>query len=454
VIRPGTVRARLPVALATTAILSLAAACQPGGAVHEASAPPAPTVTGVPSGAPITLTVWDQESGAVSNIWDRLNAEFEQKYPNVTIKRVKRDINELKTLLPLALSGPNPPDVVEANQGWPDMGHLVRAGLLLPLDNYAKAYGWDRRVSQNVLTVSTWSPDGRQFGTGELFGYTTMGEIVGVYYNKTNLRKLGLSVPTTFDEFEHDLAVAKQAGMIPIQFGNSDAFPGIHLFATIQDQMASVQDLSSFIFGNGGTFDTRGTLRAAQTLQAWADSGYFSPEFGGVSYQSTVNDFADGHGLFYITGNWIVANLGADNTNYGFFIMPPMRAGGPIAATGGAGYPFSITSGSENPDAAAAYIDWMTSDHASQLLLHTGQIPLHNGETASVQSGTVLADVIDAAKAATNANGFVPYEDWATPTFYDTLTASVQELMADRVTPKGFVDKVQQDYQDFQNSRP
>jgi raffinose/stachyose/melibiose transport system substrate-binding protein len=47
----------------------------------------------------------------------------------------------------------------------------------------------------------------------------------------------------------------------------------------------------------------------------------------------------------------------------------------------------------------------------------------------------------------------VPYEDWATPTFYDTLTAAIQELMADRITPQEFVSKVQQDYADFQSSR-
>jgi raffinose/stachyose/melibiose transport system substrate-binding protein len=70
-----------------------------------------------------------------------------------------------------------------------------------------------------------------------------------------------------------------------------------------------------------------------------------------------------------------------------------------------------------------------------------------------VEPGTVLADVIDAAKTVTAANGIVPYEDWATPTFYDTLTAAIQELMADRITPKAFVAKVQQDYRDFQSSR-
>jgi raffinose/stachyose/melibiose transport system substrate-binding protein len=445
--------------LALLAVSALAVAgCTPGGETHPASAPPAPATTGVPDTGPVTLTIWDQESGQVGKIWDQLNGEFERQYPNVTVQRVKRDFGELKTLLKLAISGPHPPDVVEVNQGWPDMGQLVKAGLLLPLDNYASAYGWDERVSPGVRAVSSWSPDGSQFGSGSLFGYTSMGEIVGVYYNKQMLADLGLEVPTTLDEFEQDLAAAKQAGEIPIQFGNNDAFPGIHEFAVIQDRMAPVQDLSDFIFGSQGeqgSFDTPENLRAATTLQDWAKAGYFTPGFGGGNYQTAVNDFAAGEGLFMITGNWIVENLGADNTNFGFFVLPPTEAGQPPVSTGGAGFPLSIAASSKNPDAAAAYIDWMTSDHASELLLQTGQIPLHTGAAATgVEPGTVLADVVQAASDVTDSDGVVPYEDWATPTFYDTLTSAIQELMAERISPQEFVSKVQSDYADFQSSRP
>jgi len=428
---------RIKIALAVVVTAVVAAACTPGGSVSQATAPPAPAVTGVPDTGPITLTVWDQESGQVSKVWEQLNAEFEQTYPNVTIKRVNRDFGELKTLLALAMSGPHGPDVVEANQGWPDMGHLVKAGLLLPLDNYAQAYGWTGRVSPNVLRVSSWSPDGKEFGTGNLYGYTTMGEIVGVYYNKQILSDLGLTVPTTFSEFEQDLETAKQAGQIPIQFANNDAFPGIHEFATIQDQMAPTSYLTDLIFGTQRdqlSFDT--------------------PGFGGAGYDDAVSNFAKGQGLFMITGNWIVANLGADNKNFGFFPMPPANAGDPPVATGGAGFPLAIAAGSEHPDAAAAYIDWMTSDHASDLLLPTGEIPLHNGQTPTVEPGTVLADVVNAARTVSDANGIVPYEDWATPTFYDTLTSSIQELMVNRLTPDQFVQNVEADYKDFQTSRP
>ena len=57
------------------------------------------------------------------------------------------------------------------------------------------------------------------------------------------------------------------------------------------------------------------------------------------------------------------------------------------------------------------------------------------------------------AKATNASNGLVPYEDWATPTMYDTLTAAVQELLGLKITPQEFVDAVEADYHAFQISR-
>lgn len=448
------VRVRILLTVAMAAVVAVG--CTPGGSVSQVTAPSAPAVTGVPDTGPITLTVWDQESGQVSKVWDQLNQEFEAKYPNVTINRVSSNFSELKALLRLAIQSPNGPDVAEVNQGWPDMGTLVKAGLLLPLDGYADAYGWRDRVSENVLSVSSWTPDGKQFGTGNLFGYTTMGELVGVYYNKTIMSQLGLTVPTTFAEFEQDLATAKAAGQVPIQFANNDAWPGIHEFSIVQDQIASVSYLTDLIFGlqrDQLSFDTPENVQAATILQDWANEGYFTPGFGGSSYDDSIPKFVNGEGLFMITGNWIVANLGADDRDFGFFPMPPQNAGDPPVSTGGAGYPLSISAGSDNPDAAAAYIDWMNNDHASDLLVPTGELPLRKGAEPSVEEGTVLADVIHSAAQVSAANGVVPYEDWTTPTFYDTLTAAIQELMVNRITPQEFTARVEADYSDFQSSR-
>ena len=55
-------------------------------------------------------------------------------------------------------------------------------------------------------------------------------------------------------------------------------------------------------------------------------------------------------------------------------------------------------------------------------------------------------------RAWTTANArdaIVPYLDWATPTMYDTITASIQKLMARKSTPAKFVDEIQSDYAKF-----
>ncbi len=454
----GRISRRRFLALSAGAAFAAAASCTPGGPTKLPSAPPKPARTGVTETGPVTLTLWDQESGKVSRIWDDLIKGFEQRYPNVTINRVERAFSDLKALLKLALSGPKAPDIVEANQGWPDMGEMVKAGLLLPLDNYAKAYGWFDRVPTTVNAANSWTPDGKRFGTGSLFGFTNEAELIGVFYNKTILSKLGLTVPTTFAEFEQSLAVAKQAGEIPIQYGDLDGWPGIHEFGEVQDQIAPAGYLTDFIFGlqyNRLSFDTPPNLQAATTLQDWARKGYFTPDLLAIGYDDSVARFAKGQGLYMITGNWIVGNLGASNTLFGFFVMPPMQAGRPPVSTGGPGFPLSIAASSKHPDAAAAFIDWMTNDSAAQMLVQSGEIALNKGFAPSgVVPGTVLSDVLNAAAKVRDANGIVPYEDWSTPTFYNTLTASFQELVGLKITPQEFLSKNEADYAAFQNSRP
>ncbi|MFL5768405.1 MAG: extracellular solute-binding protein [Actinomycetota bacterium] len=444
-------------ALGAGAALAAAASCTPGSAAAPAKAPPKPANTGVTVTKPVTLTVWDQETGKVKAIWDELNRGFERKYPNVTINRVNRSFGDLQSVLKLAIAGPHPPDVVEANQGWPDMGQMVKAGLLLPLDNYADAYGWFDRVPENVSAVSSWSSDGKRFGTGSLFGFTAQGELIGVFYNKARLQQLGLAVPTTFAEFEHALAAAKQAGEIPIQYGDLDKFPGAHTWAAVQERYVPESWMTDFVFGlkyDQTRFDTPENLQAAAKLQEWVRNGYFAPDFLAVGYDDSLSDFTKGRGVFAVTGNWIVANLGADSTDFGFFAVPPTQAGGVPVSTGAAGFPLSITAKSENPDVAAAYIDWMTTDDAAQSLVPTGQIPLSKTFTPNgVEQGTLLAEMFSTAKKLNGQNALVPYEDWATPDFYGTLTGGVQDLMGLKVTPQQFADALQSNYHAFQTSR-
>src|SRR3954462_14222832 len=178
----------------------------------------------------VTLTIWDQEvrGGQAAQI-KQLNQAFLSKYPNVKIKRVAKSFTDLQTTLKLAVSSSKAPDIVEANQGRPIMGQLVKGGLLKPLDAYADAYGWKDRWSKTLLDLNRFSADGKTFGAGNLYGVSQMGEIVGVFYNRDMVK----TPPKTLGEFEHMLAKFKAKGKVPIAFGNLDKFGGIHEFQTI-----------------------------------------------------------------------------------------------------------------------------------------------------------------------------------------------------------------------------
>jgi raffinose/stachyose/melibiose transport system substrate-binding protein len=52
-------------------------------------------------------------------------------------------------------------------------------------------------------------------------------------------------------------------------------------------------------------------------------------------------------------------------------------------------------------------------------------------------AGTSLADIWNAWKTLNDADGVVPYMDYSTPTFYDTLTAAIQKVGAGKDSPMG-----------------
>ncbi len=232
-------------------------ACTPGSSNGSTDTSPEPTGTvntDPASMGEVTLTVWDQEvrGGQAAQIKE-LNKEFQAKYPNITLNRVTRSFDDLETTLGLALSGNEPPDVFQANNGRPDMGKFVQAGQLLPLDRYAQAYGWTERYPESVRKYSSYSEDGKNFGTGTLYGLPQVGEVVGIYANTAVLAKAGITdVPTTWADFEASLPKIKAEGDLPLVLGNLDKWPAIHVFGTVQAQTTPADQIRTLGFGQSG----------------------------------------------------------------------------------------------------------------------------------------------------------------------------------------------------------
>ncbi len=274
---------------ATVAALLFASACAPGSDNKDDSDEPTNVKTDVAKMGKLTLTVWDQEvRGGQAAQMEQLNQAFQARYPNIRLNRVSRSFDDLTTTLRLALSGNEPPDVVEANNGRSSMGAFVKAGQLLPLDAYAEAYGWKERYPESVLRYSRYSADGKLFGEGNLYGLPQVGEVVGIFYNRAKLTALGIEPPKSWADFETTLATVKAEGEVPLQFGNLDKWPAVHVFGTVQSRVVPADQIATLAFGRkGASWDTPENAEAAEQLVSWVDKGYFAKGFNGQGYDAS-----------------------------------------------------------------------------------------------------------------------------------------------------------------------
>lgn len=447
-------RRRLLGGIAVTTAVVLVAACGAPGSDNaksrDSTKTPSDVSTDPAKAGKVTLRVWDQEvRGGQNKQMKKLNHQFENKYPNVTIKRTSKSFSDLKKTVKLGLSGDKPPNVVEVNQGYPDMVSFVKAGLLRPLDAYASTYGWSERYPKSLLDLNRVNSKGTKFGNGKLYGLSQMGEYVGVYYNKAKLKSLGIDKPKNWQEFTTALAKAKKAGQLPIQFGNLDKYPAIHTFGALQAQTAGKKTVRNLVYGKGNAkWTDTATVKAAKTLQSWVKRGYFPSGPNGIGYDDAAKKFAAGHGLFLITGTWEAADLKGPMGKKLGIMPPPAKSGQKPITTGGESLAFGVTKKTKHADVAAAYINFISNQHAAKVMNNTGNLAAVPPKSA--ESGhDVQSQLVSGWNTINKADGLVPYLDYSTPTFDDTIESGLQNLIGKKITPTEFTKKLQQDADKF-----
>ena len=297
-------RRNLAIAAALTA-LAAATGCGGTPGASPGSAPSTPTGAVQKSGfqklGPVSMTIWsyDNQDPGLEPVLKELSANFEKQYPNVKITLVFKDFNSLVNVVPRALASDSGPDVTEGNQGYQTDPALVKAGLIVPLDRYVKAYGWKQWYAPSAWSMFRWTTDGKTFGQGPIWGVAQTGQNVNVFVNTQKLQQLGFdpsNMPQTFDGFNQMLAQirAKLPKDQPvIEFGNNEGYGTIHMFGGIQAAYYSAQDERNWIeHVPGSSWDTPGNIKARSVYQSWAKNGYFNSDYNAVKYGSFDGAFA------------------------------------------------------------------------------------------------------------------------------------------------------------------
>lgn len=423
-------------------------ACAPGVQAGNTSALGAIS-TAVPTDKKIVLTLSHYETGGGATAIDQLVKGYEKLHPNVTIKIAYTSFNDYGKRIKLTMSSNSAPDIAEVGQAYVMTGPLVKADLLRPLDDYAKAYGWASRFKPGLLDEARFQPDAKSFGSGKLYGMALGGNMAGIFYNKTALTRLGIEVPfTDVAAFEQALKTAKSAGEIPIELGNSDQWPANHILSTLISQYEPQKDMLGWIYGKAGsTFDTPGIQKATETMAAWSEKQYIDPAANGISGDDALARFAKGTGVFSISGNWNVTQLSdLMKDNVGFTAFPPVKAASPLRATGATTSPYGISSKSKNPDVAANFIDYMTAPASAKILTAGGYAPLVSSDKTAAGASPLQKEFNAVWSKVLADDGLTLYLDWATTNMGDTLFPAIQELIAGKTTSKNLVATVQSEW--------
>ncbi len=442
---PALTRQRRVMTISVTALAAggVLAACAPGSGSGGATSSAATSVSTTLGSEPIKLTLYDGQG--LKAMDEALIAAFEKKYPNVTITGTYDPDAVTTQNQPRQLASATPPDlirVISVTSG-------TKNGLLTDLTPYEKAYSWD---SLPASQLSQFREENNVAGSGDLYAKPSGFTMTGLYYNKKLATKVGMSgAPTSVAQLTTFFGKAKQDGLTGLMVSNKMG-AAVMPFQLMANSTMGVKAVTQWVFNApGAKINTPEGVKAAQQLGAWNTAGYLPSGLNGLDSNATIAMFEQGKGVFYVSGNWDANALAkAMGSNVGFVEFPAFTEGGQAGAMSDAATAFGIPSKSTHKDAAAAFLNFLSSDEARQIAVDNSYMP--TGSTSAtapkIASGDVLGDVLKAFDTLSTAGGQVPFVQNATAGISNQAwTPETQNFLGGKTTAQKFLDNVQAEYE-------
>ncbi len=394
--------------------------------------------------ARVAVTVWDQfgyeGTTAAGPAMDKLVAAFEQQNPGIDIQRTVVPQAQIRDQLRIAVAGGQEPNMFYT---WPAAAVLAsyaRGGSLRALDDAARQYGWTEELPElEVKRVSY---------RGHMYAYPFEQDYMLVYYNKDLFQRLGIQVPRTYQEFQQNCETIKQAGLVPIAFGNRGKWPATNTLSYLLALVAGKQRQEEVLFGDT-PWTNEAYVEAAQTFLDWADRGYFPRGFNGIDYGEANSLFTMGQAAMTVTGTWVLQDMVAGATDFelGTFMLPAIKPDLPKATMMGEGSQWSISArgSAQVHQAAVQFLAFLASDDNIKVWVEEGYVvPIRKGGLNWDQFDVpeVVKSTFIEGDALQEVNGYdlhTTVPESVTETLYNNL-----QLMLDKnISPMQFLQAMQ-----------
>jgi raffinose/stachyose/melibiose transport system substrate-binding protein len=395
----------------------------------------------------ITITVWDQfgyeGTTAAGPAMDKLVGMYEGMHPNVRIDRTVVPQGNIRDQLRIAMGSGTEPNMFYT---WPAAAVLTsyaRQGKLLDLTEAANKYGWFHKLPE--LEIKRCSHNGK------LYAFPCEQDYLFAYYNKDMFRELRLSEPDTYQEFLGLCEKIKNAGYTPITFGNRAKWPATNTLSYLLALVAGKERQEEVLFGDT-PWANNDYVQACNVFMDWANKGYFPRGFNGIDYGEANSLFTMGRAAMNITGSWIVSDMVEGATfDLGIFYLPPINPDLSKATMMGEGSQWSISASTppEAQDVAVDFLAFLMSDENIRIWVEEGYlVPIRKGglNWDQFDAPEVVEGMFEEGDSMQTVNGYdlhTTVPESVTETLYNQL-----QLMLDKkVTPRGFLQAMQEDWE-------
>lgn len=315
-----------------------------------------------------TLTFWHGATDDIrQQMYDNAIARFNEQYPNVKVEQTKLDSDAYKTKIKTVM-GAGATDIPDVFMSWGGdaLKTYVDYGLVADItDEFA---GYKDEYYDFAFGLSTY--DDKIYGVG--IGIAPSA----VFYNKDIFEKVGVEVPTTYEELDQVCAKLKEAGYIPFALGNKNKWPGLLEYTMLGVDLGG-KEMADGLVNRTVSFDNEVFVEAGYRLLDFVDKGYYPDGANGIDHNAggTRMMFYNEIAAMFIMTNGFISNCQAEDPDFydkvGAFQYPvcdEATTGGVVAG----GNVFSVSSQMEDTQMGADFLYYLTNAELSQEYLDAG----------------------------------------------------------------------------------
>lgn len=208
---------------------------------------------------------------------------------------------------------------------------------------------------------------------GKVYGSPAVIETLVLYYNKDLIKE----APKTFADLEAMAKDAKYA--FEGENGKTTAF--LADWTNFYYTYGLLAGYGGYVFGDNGTnpkdigLNNDGAIKAIEYAKTWYEKWPQGLQDTSAAANLIKTQFTEGKTAAIIDGPWQAASYKEAKVNYGVATIPTLPNGKDYQAFGG-GKAWVIPVGSQNPDMAQKFVDYLTStDQQKALYDMTNEIP-------------------------------------------------------------------------------